>query len=527
MIPHEDCGFSLRNYDSHLEAMPPSNHPDGVIGISGARRNPAAALAVGGQLVGFCEQERITRIRGARLGKHRLPNEALEATLASAGVTRDQIRAYVTAEEDVTIPASLPSLRLDHHHGHAAAAFWTSEFEDAAVLVCDQNSSPQVSVWTGDDAGIRNQHWPWRGPAFATVFSEISEVFGFPGQEHRLEALARLDRGDEWEHAAKLFRFADGGLNVAADWKAAIADWLHRNGTAWSVAHGARVAAACERALGESLVTLVKTVRAKIDRNRLCLGGGLFYNTYFNTIVATAGGFEDVFVAPNPGNAGIAAGAALAVSREGATRRSVSAFLGPEYSREAIKRTVDNCKLSAEYLRPGEIIESCVKELMAGRLVAWFHGRMEWGHRALGNRSILASPFSPYVLDNLNVFLKQRERHRAYGLSVCEERSEELFVGPPRSRWMEYDYEPRDPELFRHVMPPGASTLRVQTIDRGESLFRDLHLAFAEASGTPVLVNTSFNGFSEPIVCSPRDAIRVFYGTGIDVLVIDGFVIRK
>ena len=152
---------------------------------------------------------------------------------------------------------------------------------------------------------------------------------------------------------------------------------------------------------------------------------------------------------------------------------------------------------------------------------------MEWGHRALGNRSILASPLSPYVLDNLNVFLKQRERHRAYGLSVCEEKAGSYFSGPGRSRSMEYEYTLKDPELFRHVLPAGAQALRVQTVDPAALLFQELHTAFAAATGTGVLVNTSFNGFSEPIVCSPRDAIRVFYGTGLDLLVLGCFVVHK
>ena len=152
---------------------------------------------------------------------------------------------------------------------------------------------------------------------------------------------------------------------------------------------------------------------------------------------------------------------------------------------------------------------------------------MEWGHRALGNRSILASPLAPYVLDNLNVFLKRRERHRLYGLSVCEDDLVRHFEGPPRSAWMEYEYRIKNPDGFREVLPRGVSTLRVQTVNRSASLFRGLHKAFGELTGTGVLVNTSFNGFAEPIVCSPRDAIRVFYGSGLDLLVLGRFVIRK
>ena len=502
-----------------------------VIGISGARRNAAAAVSVGGQLLGFCEQERLTRIRGSGLRPGELPREALGAVLRLAEQAPDQVTAYVTAEEAVSLPDELPRVRLDHHYAHAATAFLTSPFDSAAVLVCDQNSSPAVSVWLGSGDKVANQQWPWSGPGLASLFTQGSQLFGFaPGREHQLEALARLNGADETGKVAHLFRHADQALHVDPCWKRTLSDWLQQDGAAWVLPHGARVAGAFQAVLGEALLALVSDIRRSLGATRLCLAGGLFYNTFFNTLIAESGGFEEVFIPPNPGNAGTAAGAALAVDRQktnSPARERVSAFLGPEYEPDEIKAALDNCKLSYEYLLEGDVIATCVQALAAGHLVGWFQGRMEWGHRALGNRSILASPLLPYVLDNLNVFLKQRERHRAYGLSVCEEDADRYFEGPRRSSWMEYEYRMKDPERFRHVLPPGASTLRVQTIDRTVPLFQDLHKAFAAVTGTGALVNTSFNGFCEPIVCSPRDAIRVFYGSGLDVLALGRFVIRK
>jgi predicted NodU family carbamoyl transferase len=125
---------------------------------------------------------------------------------------------------------------------------------------------------------------------------------------------------------------------------------------------------------------------------------------------------------------------------------------------------------------------------------------MEWADRALANWSIFA--LSPYVLDNLNTFLKQRERHRAYGLSAAEEDVPLYFQGPLRSPWTEYEYRPKEPRRFSHVMPPGALTLRVRTIDDTMPLVRQLHRAFKARTDGGFLVNKSFNGFSEPIVCS-------------------------
>jgi carbamoyltransferase len=503
-----------------------------VVGVSGARRNPAAAVALDGRLVAFCEHERITRIRGGGLRPGEVPQDAIDAVLRSVGRTAAAATAYVTAEEGLPLSADLPRVRLDHHCGHASTAYLTSAFQKAAVLVCDQHSSPDTSVWVGQAGRVVDQHWPWLGEGFASLFAQGCEVFDFPpGHEDRLEALARLGRPSDAdvERVARLIFYRDGALVAAPGWKRTVADWLLDQGPKWSIAHGARVAAAFQSALGAALIALVSDVRRSVDASDLCLGGGLFYNTFFNTLIVRHGNFERVFVPPNPGNAGIAAGAALSlgVRPSDEPRQMASAFLGPQYEPTEIKATLDNCKLTYEYLSDGEVIAACVEALTGGRLVGWFQGRMEWGHRALGNRSILASPLCPYVLDNLNLFLKQREKHRAYALSVCEEDSDQYFTGPARSRCMEYDYTLKDPEPFRHVMPPGAATLRVQTLDQSLPLFRSLHQSFKAATGIGALVNTSFNGFSEPIVCSPRDAIRVFYGTGVDLLVMGQFVIRK
>ncbi len=153
---------------------------------------------------------------------------------------------------------------------------------------------------------------------------------------------------------------------------------------------------------------------------------------------------------------------------------------------------------------------------------------MEWGPRALGARSILANPQAPYVLENLNRFLKQRESWRGYAVSGLQEAVSTYFDGPDEAPFMECDYRPRDPALFRHVLPAPDAALRVHTVaSDAHPMFRRLLEAVGQASGLPFLVNTSFNGFHEPIVCSPRDAIRVFYGSGLDLMVLNQFVVRK
>jgi len=513
----------------HSSALPARGNDALVVGVSGARRNAAAAVATGGRLLGVCEQERLTRVRRFALSPGELPAESVAAVLGMVGRPADEVTAYVTAEGGVSLPAGLPRVRLDHHFGHAATAFLTSPFDSAAVLVCDQSAGPEVSVWSGSDGDVSSRHWPWRGAGFASLFTDACQLFGFgAGEEYRLEALARLDGVHDLDLSA-CFRYADGTLHVAPDWKGRVTTFLGPHGSSGDVRLAARVAGGVQRALGEALLGLLRDVRRSLDVPRLCLGGGLFFNTYFNTSVASSCIFDEIFIPPNPGNAGVAAGAALAVghSDNHRTPQRVSPFLGPEYGLEEIKATLDNCKLSYECLSDGDVIDTAVRTLAAGRLVGWFQGRMEWGPRALGHRSILASPFSPYVLDNLNGYLKRRERYRAYSLSILEEERSRHFDGPARSSWMEFEYRPLDLDRFQHVLPFETRRLRVQTIDPEPSLFRELHRAFAASAGAGVLVNTSFNGFSEPIVCSPRDAIRVFYGTGLDLLVLGRFVVRK
>jgi carbamoyltransferase len=273
-------------------------------------------------------------------------------------------------------------------------------------------------------------------------------------------------------------------------------------------------------------VAFLAKVRKALPHPRLCIGGSFAYHSAVNTAAAQARLFDDVFIPIDPGRSGLALGAALQAA--GRQPTSVSPFLGPAYSREETKQTLDNCKLGYSWQLEDSIIDTTVKALKEGRLVGWFDGAMEWGPRALGARSILADPTAPYVLENLNHFLKRREPWRGYALSGLEQHTAKYFDGPASAPFMEYDYKPRDVEPFRHVLPFPNAAIRVHTVGAGSPpRFKRLLEAFANASGVPFLVNTSFNGFHEPIVCSPRDAVRVFYGTGIDVLVLNEFVLTK
>ncbi|MCC7009114.1 MAG: hypothetical protein IT184_09880 [Acidobacteria bacterium] len=501
-----------------------------TLGVSGARHNAAIGVCAGTDPLAVCELERLNRIRGAGLPHGDLPADLVDTVLRAARGRRADVEACVVAEPEIELPASWPLVRVDHHRAHASAAFDLSPFEEAAVLICDRRAGSPTSVWTASrHDGIRAIDEA-RAVDFASCYVQAAGRFGLsPRQLNELEALARLDEGDDRSTLASLLQYADGELVAADAWVDTITSWL--DARPGNPAHRARVAASFQRHLGDLLVALAGDVRQWTGRRRLCIGGGLFYNTYFTTRLRQCGLFDDVFTAPNPGNAGLSIGAVLAASDQPrpSTCARVSPFLGPQYSTEEIKATLDNCKLSYEYVGEQDVVDIAARALARGELVGWFQGRMEWAHRALGHRSILASPLSPYVLDNLNTFLKHRPRHRAYGVSAPIAETAAYFDGPPASPFMEYEYRPRDPERFRHVMPAGLTRVRVQTVDDEDPTgrFGRLHAAVGAITGVPVLVNTSFNGFLEPMVCSPRDAIRVFFGTGLDLVVLDRFVVRK
>jgi len=503
-----------------------------ALGIAGVRRSAAAALARDGELVAFCEQERLTRQKHVGLAAGSLPREAIDCVL-DLGSARQEPFTYAVAEDRVNVPPAAPVIRFDHHLAHAVCAFASSPFDAATVLVCDRHRPREISVGHADAAsGVRNAAVEWLGLPIARVYSDATEVFGLmPGaEEFRLEILAELGSREPDPSVLKIHD--ELAIRPYTELKAALHDLLE--GGLASLTRRAAVAAAVQRLIAGELLNLVRQVRRAAPNANLCLAGGLFFNTFLTTTVARSGVFDRTFVPVNPGNAGVAAGAAVAaVNPDGASSaassrmRPWSPFLGPGFTPDAIKATLDNCKLSYEFLRQDVVIDRTVDALKRGRLVGWFQGRMEWGARGLGNRSILASPFAPFTSENLNRFLKHRPSYRSYSVSIRAEDAAKHFDGPASSDFMEFEYTVRDPTLFRGLLPTLGAQCRVQTVPSAATPFRALLDAFGSACGVPALVNTSFNGFSEPIVCTPRDAVRVFYGTGLDVLVIGNFLLEK
>jgi len=496
-------------------------------GLSGTSSQACVALVAESDRIGVCEQERVTRIRRAGSNSTGLPDEALDLLLDRFGSTRSDVVRYAMAETGSEVVDSRDGERLDHHLAHACTAYLSSPFTSATIVVCD-HEAPKVSVWRGRGKEVTRVEWPWAGMGFTDLYSACAAVLGFASSpaDQRLEALARLAPDHRDARVDRLFHADASSIDAKSGWQSEVEAWTTDARNHGGVVGCAGLAAALQARLIELFLGFLEQVQRSTGDQCLCLAGTLFHNSSINTAAKQSDLFSDVFVPIDPGNPGLAVGTALHANRR--DPELLSPFLGPSYEAKEIKATLDNCKLRYDWKGDDAIVDMAVSALRKGMLVAWFEGGMEWGPRALGARSILASPFSPYVLENLNGFLKRRQPWRGYGLSIAKESLGEHFDGPASAPFMESDYRLRNPATFKHVLPAPGSTVRVHGADRqSPPRFRRLLEAFGAMTGVPCVVNTSFNGFHEPIVCSPRDAVRVFYGSGVDMLVLEQFVLVK
>jgi carbamoyltransferase len=285
------------------------------------------------------------------------------------------------------------------------------------------------------------------------------------------------------------------------------------------------IAAGLQRAT-ESVVA-----RMSGSSEKLCFAGGMGLNAL---LVAALERKFDAFVQPAAGNAGTAIGAVLHawhVLYHQTDRVSLGNLcVGPEFSAEETKQVLENCKLRFRYLLTNdEVVDTAVGQLTDNQIVAWMHGRMEFGPRALGNRSILASPLNPYSTENLNVFIKHREPFRKFAASVTAEAASEYFDAGPNARYLATvgRVKPAHKKTFAASVL-GEDLVRVHVVHRENNpLYYRLLEESGRRTGLPVLYNTSFNLFGDPLVCSPRDAARSFYSSGVDAMFVGNFFLQK
>ena len=523
-----------------------------TLGIGGLLHDGAAALLRDGEIVAAIEEEKLLR----RPHPGGLPQLAIDSCLDIAGVQADQLDCVALARPlgapegspfHLHVKSLFPNSRIviaDHHVAHASAAFYPSPFEQAEVLTLDRRGDMRSGAWwkaEGPRLDLSDELYAPDSPA--AFYSRMTELLGFRagGEEHKVQWLSRAGGSRFVEPILDMLGGAREG-RPQVDHSCFDASRTARGG--FSDAFFERLGLEPRRGLSDSeqadLAAGVQgaveaVVVAMIGEGRnLCLGGGLALNALLVEAVERSGKFDNVFVQPVAGNAGTAIGCAFygwhQVLRQTDRRPLESLCLGPAYDGEHVKQVLENCKLRFQYLMTGdEVVNTAVEKLADHQIVAWFQGRTEFGPRALGNRSILASPLNPYSTENLNVYIKRREPFRKFAASVPEELAEEYFDCGANARHLATVSRVKKShrQTFQAALLDG-DRIRVHAVHRKDNpLYWSLLHAAGKSSDLPVLYNTSFNLFGEPLVSDPRSAVRSFYASGIDAMFVDHFLLEK
>lgn len=522
-----------------------------LLGIGGWQHDGAAAVMRDGRVLAAIEEEKLSR-EAHRGG---IASRAVQACLALAQAERDEVDCVALVRPlgssadnsfHLLLKAQFPNARvvvIDHHDAHAASAYYASPFDSASVLTLDRQGDMRCgAVWEGRDGALESVEELYAPDSPALVYSRATELLGFRAgrEEHKVQWLSlageprfralfadmmggdskvpRLDHSYFDPYRPKPGAFSDkfyraAGLDPAAD----LSEPMRRD-----------LAASVHAAVSDAILRLAGSA------DRLCIAGGIGMNALLIQALEESGHFGEIFVQPASGNAGTAVGS-LYHAWHKVFKRTERAplhdlFLGPEYRSEAIKQILDNCKLRFSYLRTdAELVTSAVERLTDEQIVAWFQGRMEFGPRALGNRSLLASPLNPYSTENLNVYIKRREQFRKFAASVPEEAVDDYFEAGPAARYLATvsRVKPAHRQTFQSALLD-AERIRVHVVRKSDNrLYWELLQEAGRVSGLPVLYNTSFNLFGEPLVSDPRAAVRSFYASGIDALFVGHFLLEK
>jgi carbamoyltransferase len=479
------------------------------------------------------------------------------------------------------IPAS-KILFVEHHLSHAASAFFASPFKDAAILTLDG-----VGEWTTTALGRATADWGDGGRnqivldreirfphSLGLLYSAFTAWLGFQvnNGEYKVMGMAPYGQPRYVDRVEKVFRMArDGSFVLDMDYFSFhysttdsfnkrftdlfgpqrgpndifMTDLTHPNG-AGKVDRSVRersqyyadVAASIQAVTEDAMLTMVNHLYESVGGENLCMAGGVALNSVANGRIVREGPFKRVFIQPAAGDSGGALGAALYAYHVllGKPRKFVQehAYWGADYSPAQIEAFLREKGLPYREVEDDRLLDELVDDLTAGRVLGWFQGRFEWGPRALGNRSILADPRREEMKEIVNEKIKFREPFRPFAPAVIESRANEFYCTPRLDENLIARYmllvSPVVEE--KQAVVPATThiggTGRLQTVRRDwNHRYHDLIERFGQATGVPVLLNTSFNLRGEPIVNTPQNAFNTFVGSDIDVLVLGNFIVRK
>jgi len=489
------------------------------------------------------------------------------------------LKDLIAAELRKIAPAADLRDRLlfgEHHVSHAASAFFASPFPDAAILTMDgvgEWATTSYAVGAGNRIEMRRElHFPH---SLGLLYSAFTYYIGFKVNSGEYKVMGLAPYGEPryaqriLDHLIDLkpdgsFRLDQGyfdycvGLAMTGPRFHALFDGPPRSPDARLTQRDMDLAASIQAVAEEVVLRLTRSIAADSGQRNLCLAGGVALNCVANGRVLRDGRFRRLWIQPAAGDAGGALGAALSAwhLHAGGERAAPAlpdgmrgAFLGPEFSQPEIERRLGAAGARFEVLPEAALLERCARDLAAGRAAGWFQGRMEFGPRALGARSILGDARAPGMQATLNLKVKFRESFRPFAPAVLAEAAEDWFeLGVPSPYMLlvadvvarrRKAMTPEQQALFgidrlnvpRSEIPAATHvdySARVQTVHpETNRRFHALLRAFRDLTGCPVLVNTSFNVRGEPIVCTPEDAFRCFMGSDIDVLAIgDAYLVK-
>jgi carbamoyltransferase len=499
-----------------------------VLGIGGVLSDAAAVLIQDGQITAAVEEAKLIRRKQPGL----LPEAAIASCMEIGGVAADEIDYVALARPLPPGPELAIALRrflnakivsMDHHRAHANSAWLACPFDKATVITLDRAGDLRCGAkWNGEGARLSLVEEILFPNSMGDLYGRVTEMLGFRARsdEHLTQWLSTT--------GTPRMQLQLTGLEGSVLSESGLQSLL---GLAPGKIKGqdrADLAASMQKVLEEYVLLHAG------DAEYLCLAGGLAWNALLVRALEESGRFQGVFAQPAAGNAGTALGAALGVWQSAtgvADKLDGGGYcLGPGFTPADIKRVLENCKLRFKVLPTlPDLLSATTDQLQQNRIVAWMQGRMEFGPRALGNRSILASPQDPYSTENLNTYIKHREGFRKFAASVPAELAGEYFEVGSNARYLATVGKVRAPyrQQFESAIL-AHDLIRVHTVFRDDNpLYWQLLQTFGERTGLPVLYNTSFNLFGEPLVCTPRDAVRSFYSSGIDALVAGNFLLEK
>jgi len=437
---------------------------------------------------------------------------------------------------------------VEHHLAHAASATHFSGFENCAVATIDGAGELTTLMFAEYDRGVLTKlHEIQKPDSLGLFYESMTAYLGFEPGDGEYKVMGMASYGDPHRYDfSKVLQVRDGDLWMDTDYFSArhsnrasrhrvgrkLVDWLGppREGDEIDEPY-MHVAASAQHALEQAAVALVEYHLGDVLRRtrRLCIAGGCAHNVSMNRRFLEHPLVDELFVPPGPHDAGTSLGAAayVAASRGEKVRPLASAYLGPAFTTKQISEELDGLRIPYEIVADAPANAAAL--LASGEVVAWFQGRMEWGPRALGNRSILGNPGRRGTSDEINARIKYRERWRPFCPSVLAERAEAFLGSRHPAEFMTIAF--RVPEEWKTKTPDAVhvdGTVRPQAVSAATNpRYHRLISEFEKLSGLPCVINTSLNRRGEPMILSPKDALSMFYGSGLEHLFLEDVYVTK